>query len=121
MAIFEYLNLGDNCEDIRPDAVSIVWLMSTVNQIIVPLINYTYIKFGQICIWSSKGVVQAIMPADFKQKFLATRVIIDCTEVCSEMPSSLLLNSELFSSHKNYVTLKGLVGIAPKGAITFIT
>ena len=35
------------------------------------------------------------------------------------MPSSLLLNSELFSSYKNHVTLKGLVGIAPSGGITF--
>ena len=61
------------------------------------------------------------MPADFKEKFPTTRVIIDCTEVRCEMPSSLLLNSELFSSYKNHVTLKGLVGIAPSGAIPFIT
>lgn len=37
------------------------------------------------------------------------------------MPISLLLNSELFSSYKNHVTLKVLVGIAPSGAITFIS
>jgi len=37
------------------------------------------------------------------------------------MPSSLLLNSKLFSSYKNHVTLKGFVGIAPSGAITFIS
>lgn len=37
------------------------------------------------------------------------------------MPSSLLLNSELFSSYKSHVTLKELVGIAPSGAITFIS
>ena len=37
------------------------------------------------------------------------------------MPSSLLLNSRLFSSYKNHTTLKGLVGIAPSGAITFIS
>ena len=61
------------------------------------------------------------MPADFKEKFSITRVIIDCTEVRCEMPSSFLLNSELFSSYKNHVTLKGLVGIAISGAITFIS
>ena len=37
------------------------------------------------------------------------------------MPSSLLLNTELFSSYKNHVTLKALVGIAPNGAITFVS
>ena len=94
---------------------------STVSLIFVPWINYMYLKFGQICIWPSKEVVQATMPADFKEKFPTTRVIVDCTEVRCEMPSSLLLNSELFSSYKNHVTLKGLVGIAPSGAITFIS
>ena len=80
---------------------------STVSQIFVPWINYMYmyLKFGQICIWPSKEVVQATMPDDFKEKFPTKRVIIDCTEVHCEMPSSLLLNSELFSSYKNHVTL----------------
>ena len=43
------------------------------------------------------------------------------TEVRCEMPSSVLLNPELFSSYKNHVTVKGLVGFAPSGAITFIS
>ena len=80
-----------------------------------------YLKFGQVCIWPSKAAVQETMPADFKEKFPSTRVIIDCTEVFTEMPSSLLLNSELFSLYKNHVTLKALVGISPGGAITFIS
>lgn len=50
-----------------------------------------------------------------------THVIIDCTEVRCQTPSSLLFNSELFSSYKNHVTLKGLVGITPSGAVTFIS
>ena len=37
------------------------------------------------------------------------------------MPSSLLLNSELFSAYKNHTTLKGLEVISPSGAITFIS
>jgi len=37
------------------------------------------------------------------------------------MPKSLRLNSELFSSYKNHTTLKGLIGIAPGGTITFIS
>ena len=175
MAIFEYLNPGDDCSNIRPrgsatdvpedfynsdsddeenvqaskkgrrrklkplDKFFIVFCrlrrgfsekhlahlygvaQSTVSRIFVPWINYMYLKFGQICIWPSKELVQATMPADFKEKFPTTRVIIDCTEVRCEMPSSLLLNSELFSSYENHVTVKGLVGIAPSGAITFIS
>ena len=94
---------------------------STVSRSFIQWINFMYLKFGQICIWPSKAVVQQTMPLDFKEKFPTTRVIIDCTEVFCEMPSSLLLNSELFSSYKNHVTLKGLVGISPSGAITFVS
>ena len=61
------------------------------------------------------------MPEEFKKAYSTTRVIIDCTEVKCCMPSSLLLNSELFSAYKNHTTLKGLVGFSPCGAITFIS
>ena len=80
-----------------------------------------HLKFGQICIWPSKGAVQATMPADFIEKFPTTRVIIDFTDVHCEMPSSFLLNSELFSSYKNHVILKGLLDIALSGAVTLIS
>ena len=79
-----------------------------------------YLKLGQINIWPSRELVTETMPQDFKAKYPTTRVIIDCTEVHCEMPSSLLLKSELFSSYKNHTTLKALVGISPKGFITFI-
>ena len=61
------------------------------------------------------------MPGDFKKKYSSTRVIIDCTEVRCQMPISLQLNGELFSNYKHHTTLKGLIGISPRGAITFIS
>ncbi|XP_015751994.1 PREDICTED: uncharacterized protein LOC107331849 [Acropora digitifera] len=61
------------------------------------------------------------MSEDFKKKYSSTRVIIDCTEVRCQMPSSLQLNGELFSNYKHHTTLKGLIGISPGGAITFIS
>ena len=39
---------------------------STISRLFVPWINFMYLKFGQVCIWPSKLVVQATMPADFK-------------------------------------------------------
>ena len=93
---------------------------STVSRIFISWINFMYLKLGQINIWPSRKVVDDSMPEAFKDKYPSTRVIIDCTEVRCQMPSSLLLNSELFSSYKNHTTLKALVGISPKGSITFI-
>jgi len=37
------------------------------------------------------------------------------------MPSSLLLNSELYSLYKNHTTLEGLNSIPPNSAITFVS
>lgn len=78
------------------------------------------LKFGHINIWPSRGVIDRAMPEAFKNKYGSTCVIIDCTEVRYQMPSSLQLNGELFSSFKHHTTLKGLLGISPGGVITFV-
>ena len=93
----------------------------TVSRIFITWINFMYLKFGQINIWPSRASVNSTMPEDFKKEYGSTRVIIDCTEVRCEMPSSLHLNGELFSSYKHHTTLKGLIGITPGGAISFIS
>ena len=80
-----------------------------------------YLRFGTINIWPTRDEIDKTMPDDFKAKYPKTRVILDCTELKCQMPSSLLLNSRLFSSYKNHTTVKGLVGIAPSGAITFLS
>ena len=92
----------------------------TVSRIFISWINFLYLKLGHINIWPSRELVNETMPDDCKAKYPTTRVIIDCTEVHCEMPSSLLLNSELFSSYKHHTNLKALVGISPKGFFTFV-
>ena len=93
----------------------------TVRRILITWVNFMYFKFGQINIWPSREIIRTTMPESFKSKYKSTRVIIDCTEIRCQMPSSLQLNGELFSSYKNHTTLKGLVGISPGGAIIFIS
>ena len=93
---------------------------STVSRIIITWDNFMFFKFGQINIWPSRKVIDTTMPEAFKGKYKSTRVIIDCTEVRCQMPSSLQLNGELFSSYKNHTTLKGLVGISPGGELSYI-
>ena len=48
-------------------------------------------------------------------------MILDCTAIRCEAPSSLTLQSETFSHYKNTNTFKGLIGIAPCGVITLIS
>lgn len=72
-----------------------------------------FLKFCKIPVWPSRAKVDQHMPADFKEKYPSTRVIINCTEIRCQMLKSLCLNSKLFSSYKNHTTLKGLVDISP--------
>ena len=60
-------------------------------------------------------MVNNTIPACFKAHYPLTRVIIDCTEIFIQMPSSFRAQSQ---SHN---TAKDLVGISPSGMITFIS
>ena len=61
------------------------------------------------------------MPAAFTEMYPNTFATIDATELKCETPSSLSLQSQLYSSYKSHTTLKGLVAIAPNGAFVFVT
>lgn len=93
---------------------------STVSRIINTWANFLYTVLGPVGIWLDEETVKAHMP-DVFQQYSDTQVILDCTELRCQTQSSLLLKSEVFSSYKPHCTFKGLVGIAPHGAVTFIS
>ena len=55
------------------------------------------------------------MSETFKQTYPDT----DCTELFRQRHSLLSIQSSVYSSSKYRVTYKGLIGIAPSGAVTF--
>ncbi|XP_051814909.1 uncharacterized protein LOC110970886 isoform X3 [Acanthochromis polyacanthus] len=63
--------------------------------------------------------VKASLPRDFHGTYSDTQVILDCTELRCQTPSSLLLQSEVFS--KSHCTFKAMVGVSPHGALTFVS
>ncbi|XP_041954163.1 uncharacterized protein LOC121713545 [Alosa sapidissima] len=95
--------------------------VSTVSRVVITWANYLYLLLGTLPIWMSKQQVKDTMPSKFVQYCPDVRVIIDCTEVRCQNPSSLTLQSEVFSSYKNTTTFKGLIGIAPCSAVTFVS
>ncbi|XP_068696963.1 uncharacterized protein [Montipora foliosa] len=94
---------------------------STVSRVFHSWINLLYFELGSLPIWQSKDLIWETMPVSFKEKYSATRCILDCTEIKICKPSSLRTQSQCFSSYKNTTTAKGLLGIAPSGAPTFIS
>lgn len=95
--------------------------ISSVSRKCLTWCNFLYFVLGSIPIWPSKQQVNDNMPLCFKRVYPNTRIILDCTEIKTQAPSSLLLASQLYSNYKSSHTLKALVGIAPNGAITFIS
>lgn len=95
--------------------------VSSVSRKITTWANFLYFFLGNQPIWPTRECINELMPDSFKELYPLTRVIIDCTEIYVQTPSSLLLQSQLYSSYKSNTTLKGLIGIAPHGAITFVS
>uniref|UniRef100_A0A1A8NED2 Si:dkey-177p2.16 n=2 Tax=Nothobranchius pienaari TaxID=704102 RepID=A0A1A8NED2_9TELE len=93
---------------------------STVSHIINTWANFLYTVLGAVGIWMSEDKVKAHLPDVFKN-YSNTQVLLDCTELQCQTPSSLLLQSEVFSTYKSHCTFKGLIGMAPHGAITFVS
>ncbi len=91
---------------------------STVSRIKNTWANFFYTVLGAVGIWLDEETVKAHMP-DVFQYYCDTQVILDCTELHCQTPNSLLLLSEVFSTYKSHCTFKGLIGMAPHGAVTF--
>ncbi|XP_049912339.1 uncharacterized protein LOC126397530 [Epinephelus moara] len=93
---------------------------STVSGIINTWANFLYTVLGAVGIWLSEETVKAHLP-DVVHNYSDTQVVLDCTELRCQTPNSLLLHSEVFSTYKPHCIVKGLIGVAPHGAVTFVS
>ena len=94
---------------------------SHISRIWTTWITFLCHRLRSLPIWPSGEFVDTCMPTCFKNAFPKTRVIIDCTEILIEMPTSCRSQCVTFSSYKNHNTAKGLLGIAPTGYPCFVS
>ena len=80
-----------------------------------------FLKLKEIPLWPPQDVIRNNMPNSFRHLYPTTRVVIDATEIYIEKPSLPDLQQMTFSNYKNNNTYKGLIGISPSGAVTFIS
>ena len=98
------------------------WIsQSTVSRNNIARTNFLYAILGSQPLWPSRKEVRKYMLASFQAKFPDTRVILDCTEIAIQAPSSMVLRSEFYSQYKSKTTLKYLVGVSPAGRVTFVS
>ena len=94
---------------------------SSFSRIWITWLDFLHSKFRAFPIWPSKSCVQKTMHSCFKESYPNTRVIIDCTEIFIERPSSVQSQSSTFSHYKHHNTAKGLIGITPAGTVSFVS
>jgi hypothetical protein len=93
---------------------------SAVSRYVISWANFLYCVLGSQYSWPTKDQLKLYMPRAFYKHDNMT-AIINATELRVQIPSGLLLNSELYSNYKSSTTLKCFIGIAPWGAVTFVS
>ena len=80
-----------------------------------------YHKFGQLNIWPHRDIIINQMPKKYKADFPTSLVIIDGTELRTQSPCALALQSQLYSDYKSSTTLKCLIGCDPGESLLFVS
>lgn len=95
--------------------------ISTVSDIVITWINFLYIEMGSWPLWIEHSVIRENLPSVFRGEYEDTIAIIDCTEFKCEVPKDPVKQSEFYSEYKSHDTFKGLIGISPHAAVTFVS
>ena len=114
------VKLRQNKED---EELAILFCLSaaSVGRIFRTWLNFLYFQLKELDLWVDSEIVQQHMPTQFKKFFPETRVIVDATEIPIEKPTNISDQSASFSTYKNRNTLKSLIGISPRGLVTFVS
>ncbi|GFS34053.1 THAP-type domain-containing protein [Nephila pilipes] len=108
-------------ENIKDDTKMKALTDSTVSRDFNYVTAIMYAKLKLLDIFPSKSMVIEYMPLPFRFGNKDVRIIVDCTEFPIQKPSSPMEQQLTFSRYKNTNTLKGMIGITPNGAISFIS
>ena len=94
---------------------------SHFSRIWITWLDFLHSKFRTYPIWPSKAAVIRMMPKCFKEVYPTTRVIIDCTEIYVEKPSSVRSQAATYSNYKHFNIAKRLIGITAAGSVSFVS
>ena len=93
---------------------------STVSRVLNTWINFIYNCSQSLVPWPTKEQILYNLPRAFMD-FPNTQIVLDCTELFIEKPSSHVAQWQTWSEYKHNNTLKPLVGVTPNGTVTFVS
>ena len=97
-----------------------------VSNMLASSVFTTWLKFMSkelrwLIFWPDRNDIQWNFPANFRKYYPRCSIIIDCSEIFIEAPSSLDIGAMCWSNYKHNFTIKYLIGITPNGAISYIS
>ena len=112
--------------DVRCSKTSLLKLpnisVPTANRIFDRWIHVRSFRLKFSIQWPEHEELQATMPVVFQRNFgKKVAVIIDCFEIFTERPSSLIARAMTWSNYKHHNTVKFLIGVTPQGVFSFIS
>lgn len=69
-------------------AVRFCMSQTSISRILITWSNYMYVMLGSLPLWPLRSVVNKNMPESLRITYPSTRVILDCTEIKVQTPSS---------------------------------
>ena len=93
---------------------------ATISNTYISWSNLLFIKLGTLKIWPHRNVIPENMLTKFKEDY-PNNIIIDCTELRIQCPSSLIIQSQSYSNYKSTNTLKSFVGVDSMGSFMFVS
>jgi hypothetical protein len=94
---------------------------SMVSSIVNTLIKALSKTLRPLIYYPDKISVRANLPRSFELLYPRIRCILDCTEFFIDRPRDLRLQAVTYSDYKKHNTAKVLIGISPRGCITFVS
>ena len=93
---------------------------ATVSKFFHKWLDVMYNNLKQLIIWPDSETLRQNLPSVFHTNFARVKCI-DCFEIFIEHPVAFTARAATYSSYKKHNTIKVFIGIAPTGAITFIS
>ncbi|KAG8561413.1 hypothetical protein GDO81_015340 [Engystomops pustulosus] len=89
-----------------------------VARIVITWAHYLYLVLGEIPLWRSRETGCQDVPECFKASYPRARVTLHCADIKIQTSNTDSIPSQI---HYNRAVYQGLLGIAPHGAVIFIS
>ena len=94
---------------------------SLVSSIFTTWIKLMSLELKWLINWPQRHIIRRNLPSMFRKYYPNCCIIIDCSELFIETPSSLDIAAACWSNYKHHYTVKYLIGITPNGTVSFLS